>query len=83
MGHVHYTDSDESWQAGLLLLGLCPESTSFDVKVELRELLEGHFGQRKTAPMKLRVSHVMNSFDSFLHFTKRHKLKLSEVVLFL
>jgi hypothetical protein len=78
-----YTDSDNSMQAGLQQLGLCSDSMSSEAKIELRKLLEGHFGQGRTAPMHFRVSHFMNSFDSLFLFLKKHKLKLSEDFLFL
>jgi hypothetical protein len=78
-----YADSNESLQAGLLQLGLCSTSMSTEAKRELMALLEGHFGQGKSAPMTFRVSHFMNSFDSLFLFLKKHKLKLSEDFLFL
>jgi hypothetical protein len=78
-----YTDNEASLQAGLLQLGLLSDSMSAEANLQLRELLEGHFGQGKSAPMTFRVSHFMNSFDSLFLFLKKHKLKLSEDFLFL
>lgn len=78
-----YTGNDEFLQAGLLKLGLYSDSMSAEAKVELMELLEGHFGQGKSAPMTFRISHFMNSFDNLFLFLKKHELKLSEDFLFL
>lgn len=78
-----YTNSEESLQSGLYRLGLFSDHMSTDTRAQLRELLDRHFGQGKSAPMKFEVSHFMSSFDSLFLFLKKHKLKLSEDFLFL
>jgi hypothetical protein len=78
-----YEQNETALDRGLFILGLYSETMTHQAKSELKGLLESHFGQGRTAPMKFEVAHFMTSFDNLFIFLKNNKLKLSEDFLFL
>ena len=78
-----YEQNETSLDLGLSMLALYSDAMSLQEKSELKGLLEIHFGQGRTAPMKFEVAHFMRSFDNLFLFLKRNNMKLSEDFLFL
>ena len=78
-----YEQNENFLNQGLHMLGLYSEAMSPQARLELRGLLESHFGQGRTDPMKFEVANFMSSFDNLFLFLKKNKLKLSEDFLFL
>jgi predicted unusual protein kinase regulating ubiquinone biosynthesis (AarF/ABC1/UbiB family) len=78
-----YESNDMHLENGLIKLGLVNDSMSKETRQVLINLLESHFGQGKTNPMKFEISQFMSSFDNLFLFLKKYKLTLSEDFLFL
>lgn len=78
-----YEQNEPALDRGLSALGLYSETMNNQAKLELKGLLESHFGQGRSAPMRFEVAHFMTSFDNLFLFLKDKNLKLSEDFLFL
>lgn len=78
-----YEDNADRLKHAIKRLGLWPEGLPVDGQNQLLGLLEDHFGQGRTEPMRFEVSHFVQSFDALFLFLKTHKIRVSEEFLFL